>query len=290
MEVNSMSRRQKNILNTSLRYFVLFTVGIVMIYPMLWMLGASLKANNNEIFSSIGIIPKKFSIQAYIEGWKSTEYFFITYLINTYKIVLPKVLGTIISATITAYGFARFQFKGKKLFFAIMLSTLFLPQVVLNIPQYLLFNDLGWLTPKLSYLPLIVPAFFACDTYFIFMLVQFLRGIPRELEESAKIDGCNSLQTLWFIICPVLKPAIVSVALFQFMWSSNDFMGPLIYVKTVAKYPASLGLRLSMDADVGFEWNKVLAMSIITLLPSLIVFFLAQNQFVEGITAGSIKG
>ncbi len=285
-----MTRKQRYIMNTSIRYFILLAVGLIMIYPMLWMFGASFKADNNEIFSSIGIIPKRFSLKAYIDGWHSTEYTFLTYLINTYKIVLPKVLGTVISATITAYGFARFQFKGKKVFYAVLLSTLFLPQVVLNIPQYLLFRDMGWLKPVLSYFPLVIPAFFACDTYFVFMLVQFLRGIPRELEEAAKIDGCNSLKTLWYVICPVLKPAIVSAALFQFMWSSNDFMGPLIYVKTVAKYPASLGLRLSMDAEVGFEWNKVLAMSIITIIPSLIVFFAAQKQFVEGVTAGSVKG
>ncbi|QHQ62180.1 ABC transporter permease subunit [Anaerocolumna sedimenticola] len=285
-----MTRKQRYIMNTSVRYLVLLAVGLVMVYPMLWMVGASFKADNNEIFSSIGIIPRKFSLQAYIDGWHSTEYTFLTYLFNTYKIVLPKVLGTVISATITAYGFARFQFKGKKLFYAILLSTLFLPQVVLNIPQYLLFREMGWLTPALSYFPLVIPAFFASDTYFVFMLVQFLRGIPRELEEAAKIDGCNTLQTLWYIICPVLKPSIVSAALFQFMWSSNDFMGPLIYVKTVAKYPASLGLRLSMDAEVGFEWNKVLAMSIVTIIPSLIVFFAAQKQFVEGVTAGSVKG
>jgi oligogalacturonide transport system permease protein len=285
-----MTRNQRYFINTFVRYFVLIAVGIFMIYPMLWMVGASFKANNNEIFSSIGIIPKKFSIQAYIDGWHSTEYSFLKYLINTYKIVLPKVFGTVLSATITAYGFARFQFKGKKLFYAILLSTLFLPQVVLNIPQYLLFRDIGWLKPTLSYFPLIIPAFFASDTYFVFMLVQFLRGIPRELEEAAKIDGSNSLQTLWYIICPVLKPSIVSAALFQFMWSSNDFMGPLIYVKTVSKYPAALGLRLSMDAEVGFEWNKVLAMSIVTIIPSLIVFFAAQKQFVEGVTAGSLKG
>lgn len=281
--------KKKNVYSI-IRYLVLIGVGISMVYPILWMVGASLKANNNEIFSSIGFIPKKISFQAYIEGWKSTEYSFLVYLLNTYKIVIPKIIGTVISATITAYGFARFEFPFKKIFYAILLSTLFLPQVVLNIPQYLLFRDMGWLKEALSYLPLIAPTFFACDTYFVFMLVQFLRGIPREIEEAAKIDGCNSLQTLIYVICPVLKPSIVSVALFQFMWSSNDFMGPLIYVKTVAKYPASIGLRLSMDADRGFEWNKVLAMSVITIIPSLIVFFAAQKQFVEGVTSGSLKG
>lgn len=285
-----MNQNQRKILNTTFRYIILIAVGILMIYPMVWMLGASFKSTNNEIFSSIGFIPKKFTLDGYKKGWQSTEYTFLTYMLNTYKIVIPKVIGTVISATITAYGFARFQFRGKKMFYAILLSTLFLPQVVLNIPQYLLFRDMGWLTPALSYMPLIVPAFFATDTYFVFMLVQFLRGIPYELEEAAKIDGCNSLQTLLWVITPVLKPSIVSAALFQFMWSSNDFMGPLIYVKTVSKYTASLGLRLSMDADAGFEWNKVLAMSIITIIPSLIVFFAAQKQFVDGVTAGSVKG
>ncbi len=285
-----MTRKQRNILNTTIRYVILMVVGLIMIYPMVWMVGASFKASNNEIFSTIGFIPKKPTIAGYIKGWQSTEYTFITYLLNTYKIVLPKVLGTVISATLTAYGFARFNFKGKKILYAVLLSTLFLPQVVLNIPQYLLFRDMGWLAPKLSYLPLIVPAFLASDTYFVFMLVQFLRGIPYELEEAAKIDGCNSLQTLILVISPILKPAIVSAALFQFMWSSNDFMGPLIYVKEVSKYTASLGLRLSMDADSGFEWNKVLAMSIVTIIPSLIVFFAAQKQFVDGVTAGSVKG
>lgn len=285
-----MNRNNRKILNTTFRYLILIAVGFIMIYPMIWMLGASFKSSNNEIFSSMGFIPKNPTLDGYKKGWQSTEYTFITYMLNTFKIVIPKVIGTVISATITAYGFARFQFKGKNMLYALLLSTLFLPQVVLNIPQYLLFRDMGWLTPALSYMPLIVPAFFATDTYFVFMLVQFLRGIPYELEEAAKIDGCNSFQTLLFVITPVLKPSIVSAALFQFMWSSNDFMGPLIYVKTVSKYTASLGLRLSMDADAGFEWNKVLAMSIVTIIPSLIVFFAAQKQFVDGVTAGSVKG
>lgn len=282
-----MSRRQRVILNTFIRYLVLILVGLIMIYPLIWLLGASFK-NNYEIFSSIGIIPKEWDFSGYIQGWKtSTEYTFGQYFINTYKIVIPKVIVTVFSATITAYGFARFNFIGKKFLFAVLMSTLFLPQVVLNIPQYLLFNKIGWVD---SYLPLIIPALFACDTYFVFMLVQFLRGIPRELEEAARIDGCNSIKTLWYVICPMLKPSIVSCALFQFMWSSNDFMGPLIYVSSVSKYPASIALKMSMDNSSAFEWNKIIAMSVITIVPSLVVFFLAQDQFVEGIAAGGVKG
>lgn len=282
-----MTRKQRNTLNTTLRYLVLGVVGLVMIYPMIWMAGASFKSNNAEIFSSIGFIPKNPTLDGYISGWNSEPYSFSVFMLNTYKFVIPKVIGTIISATVTAYGFSRFKFKGQGFLFGLCMATLFLPQVVLNVPQYLLFSKFNWLN---SYLPIVVPSFLAVDTYFVFMLVQFMRSIPRELEEAAEIDGCNSLQRLWYVIVPMVKPSMVSCALFQFMWSSNDFMGPLIYVDSVKKYTASLGLRMFMDAEAGFQWNKVLALSIITILPSLIVFFLAQDQFVEGISAGGVKG
>lgn len=144
-------------------------------------------------------------------------------MVNTYKFVIPKVIGTVVSSAIAAYGFSRFQFKARGFWFALMLSTLFLPQVVLNVPQFLLFTKWGWVD---SYLPLVVPSFFACDTYFVFMLVQFMRGISRELEEAAEIDGCNSFKRFIYVVLPMVQPSLVSCALFQFMWSSNDFMGP----------------------------------------------------------------
>ena len=156
-------------------------------------------------------------------------------------------------------------------------------------PQFVLFNKFGWIDSPI-YLALIVPTMFATDTYFVFMLIQFLRNIPKELEEAATIDGCGSVKTLWYVIVPMLKPSIVSCALFQFMWSSNDFMGPLLYVNTPARYPASIFVKMSMDADTGFEWNRVLAMSLISIIPSLIVFLLAQDQFIDGIAAGGVKG
>ena len=208
-------------------------------------------------------------------------------MMNTYIIVFPKVVGIVISTIITAYGFSRFQFVGKTFLFAVLMSTLFLPQVVLNIPQFLMFTDLGWVD---TYKPLVVPSFFANEPYFVFMLVQFMRSVSKEMEEAAEIDGCNSLQRLIYIVVPIVKPSIVSVALFQFMWSSNDFQGPLIYINTVTKYPASLGLRLIADSETGFEWNKILALSVISIIPTLIVFFLAQDQFIDGIAAGGVKG
>lgn len=282
-----MSKKTRQTISVVLRYAVLIAVGVVMFYPMLWMVGASLKADNNEIYSTISFIPKHPSFQAYVKGWTATGFNFSHFMINTYLIVLPKVVGAVVSSVITAYGFSRFQFVGKTFLFAVLMSTLFLPQVVLNIPQFLLFTGIGWVD---TYKPLIVPAFFANEPYFVFMLVQFMRSVSREMEEAAEIDGCNSFQRLVYIVTPIVKPAIVSCALFQFMWSSNDFQGPLIYINTVSKYPASLGLRLIADSETGFEWNKILALSVISILPTLIVFFMAQDQFVEGIAAGGVKG
>lgn len=285
-----MTRETRRKVSTFFRYFVLIAVGFIMVYPLIWMVGATFKTNN-EIFSSVGFIPRNPTFDGYKNAMKSYggDIDLVKAMVNTYSIVLPKVIFTIISATITAYGFARFEFKGKNLLFAVLMSTLFLPQVVLNVPQYIMFNKFGWINHPL-YLALIVPTMFATDTYFVFMLIQFLRNIPRELEEAAKIDGCNSVKTLWYVIVPMLKPSIVSCALFQFMWSSNDFMGPLLYVNSPSRYPTSIFVKMSMDGDTGFEWNRVLAMSLISIIPSLVVFFLAQDSFIDGIAAGGVKG
>ena len=282
--------KANHIINLILRYTVLILVGFVMVYPLLWMVGATFKSNA-EIFSSIGLFTAHPSLEGYkaamqnyggtINVWKA--------MFNTFSYVIPKVVFTMISATVTAYGFGRFEFKGRGFLFAVMMATLFLPQVVLNVPQFILFSKLGWVDSKL-YLPIIVPTLFATDTYFVFMLVQFLRNVPKELDEAAKIDGCNSVQTLIKVIVPMLSPAITSCALFQFMWSSNDFMGPLLYVNTPAKYPLAIFVKMSMDADAGFQWNRILALSLISIIPSLIVFFMAQDKFVDGISAGGVKG
>ena len=287
---NRSTTQQRHVLSSTVRYVILIAVGILMVYPLLWMVGATFK-DNVEIFTSIGLIPSKPTLEGYrtamnnyggdINIWSA--------MLNTYKYVLPRVVFTVISSTITAYGFGRFNFRGKKLLFAVLLSTLFLPQVVLNIPQYLMYTKFGWVDSP-YYLSLIVPSLFAQETYFVYMLIQFMRGIPRDLDEAAKIDGCNIMQTLALVLVPMLWPAMVSAALFQFMWSSNDFMGPLLYVKTPSNYPATLFVRLSMDGDSGFNWNRVLAISLISIIPSLVVFFLAQSQFMDGITAGAVKG
>jgi oligogalacturonide transport system permease protein len=273
--------------NAVLRYTLLTVVGFVMIYPLLWLVGASFKSNA-EMFSSAWFWPKDATVQGYIDGWKtSTPYTFATFFFNSMQIVIPKVIGTAISCTLVAYGFARFEFPGKKILFAILIATLLLPDVVTRIPQYLLFRELGWLD---TYLPLIAPAWLAGDAFFVFMMIQFLRAIPREMEEAARVDGANTAQMLIFIVVPILMPALVSVCLFQFMWTMNDFLGPLIYISTVEKYPVSLALKLSIDATEAFNWNSILAMTVLALTPSLVVFFIAQKSFIEGISTGGVKG
>ncbi|RKD30311.1 carbohydrate ABC transporter permease [Lacrimispora algidixylanolytica] len=283
-----MTKETKRQISTAIRYTMLIAVGFIMVYPLIWMVGATFKTNS-EIFTSAWFWPKNPVMDGYDNAFVDYggKINLIKSMLNTYKIVVPKVIFTVFSATITAYGFGRFEFKGKAIMFSLMISTLFLPQVVLNAPQYIMFNQWGWTN---SYLPLVVPSLFAGDTYFLFMLVQFLRGVPKELEEAAKIDGCSYVKTLWYVIVPMLKPSLVSVALFQFMWTTNDFMGPLIYVSDMPKYTNSIYLRMSMDGDVGFQWNRILAMSLISIIPSLIVFFCAQEAFIDGIAAGGVKG
>ena len=270
-----------------IRYALLTGVGLLMLYPLIWLVGASFKTNA-EIFASPGFIPRNPTLDGYIKGWQtSTPYTFATFFWNTFLIVLPKEIGTVISCALVAYGFARFEFPGKNILFAMLIATLLLPNVVTRIPQYLLFRDIGWLD---SFLPLWVPSAFAGDAFFVFMLVQFLRAIPRDMEEAARVDGANTLQTLVFIVLPMLTPALISVALFQFMWTMNDFLGPLIYISSVDKYPVSLALKLSIDTTEAFEWNRILAMSVLALTPALVVFFMAQKYFIEGLSAGGVKG
>ncbi|TPW31155.1 carbohydrate ABC transporter permease [Martelella alba] len=286
--IEARKREQRKMLISSIiRYIVLFAVGLIMLYPLIWLVGASFKTNA-EIFSSAGFLPKNPTLSGYIEGWKtSTPYTFGRFFLNTFWILIPKMIGTAISATAVAYGFARFEFPGKRPLFASLIAILLLPNVVTRIPQYLLFREFGWLD---TFLPLWVPSALAGDAFFVFMLVQFLRAIPRDMEEAARVDGASSWQTLVYIVVPLLTPALISVCLFQFMWTMNDFLGPLIYLSSVDKYPVSLALKLSIDTTEAFDWNKILSMSVLAIAPALIVFFMAQKYFIEGISAGGVKG
>ena len=273
------------------QYFVLILVGVIMIYPLVWMVGATFKSNA-EIFAGIGFLTANPTLQGYIDAVTQNyggDISILRAFINTYSFVIPKVIFTVISSVIAAYGFSRFKFKGRDMLFGIMISTLFLPQVVLNVPQYLMYNSFGWINSPF-YLPLWVPTLFATETYFVYQLVQFMRSIPHDLDEAAAIDGCGPVKILYKIIAPMLSPSLVACGLFQFMWSCNDYMGPLLYVQTPSKYPMSIFVKLSMDADSGFNWNRILALSLISIIPQLVVFFCAQDAFIDGISAGAVKG
>ncbi|TDF95384.1 carbohydrate ABC transporter permease [Paenibacillus piri] len=274
-------------LNRGLIYLLLIGIGVIMIYPLFWILASSFKSND-EIFTNVGLIPSNFTIDSYIKGWAgSGQYSYSTFFLNTFELVVPTVVFTIISSCIVAYGFARFHFPFKKTMFSLVIATLMLPNEVIIIPRYILFKNFGWLN---TYNPFIIPALFGTYSFFVFMMLQFIRGIPKELDESARIDGCNSFTILWKIIMPLCTPAIFSIAIFQFVWRWNDFLNVLIYVNSVKKFPVSLALRMSMDVTGNVAWNQLMAMSIVCLIPPVIIFFLAQRYFVEGIATTGIKG
>jgi oligogalacturonide transport system permease protein len=231
---------------------------------------------------------KEFNFDAYRDGWKGVaSNTFTRFFTNSFLLVIPTALFTIISSTLVAYGFARFEFKGKKIMFLILLSTLMLPNSILLIPRYSIFRELNVLD---SYNPFYLMAIFACYPFFTYMLVQFIRGIPQELDESARMDGCGSFRTLISILLPLLKPALFSAGLFQFLWTYNDYFNSLIYINSVRKFTVSLALRLTMDAETVIIWKNVMAMSCLAVLPVVILFFLCQRYFIEGIATTGLKG
>jgi len=273
---------------TAARHLALIAVGLIMIYPLIWLFFGSFKTNA-DLFGSMGLWPKTFVWDSYIKGWRSTGQFtYATFFANTFLLVIPTVIFTVVSSVIVGYGFARFEFPLKNFLFVLMISTLMLPQTVVLIPRYLIFRDLGWLN---SYWPFIVPAIFACFPFFIFMMVQFFRGLPRELDESAEIDGCSPPRILFNILLPLSVPAMVSAVIFQFIWTWNDFFNQLVFINSVKKYTVSLALRMGIDSTGGdTEWNQLLAMSILSILPLVVLFFAAQRYFVEGVATTGIKG
>lgn len=267
-------------------YCLLVIVAVIMLYPLVWMLFASFK-NNDEIFKA-SLFPEIWTLDGYINGWKgSGQYTYATFFKNTFLMVLPMVAFTVLSASFVAFGFARFKFWGKRFFFAIMMGCMMLPNAVMIIPRYIMFRDMGWLD---TYLPFIIPCVFGGGSFFIFMFIQFFRGVPRELDESAYVDGCSSIMVYFKIVMPLAKPAVFSAMIFQFMWSWNDFFGPLLYINNVSKYPLALGLRMSMDVNMSISWNNIIAMALVSITPLVILFFCAQKYFVEGVAATGIKG
>ena len=282
-----MSGKIKNIGKKTLAHAIIIFFGIIMLYPVAWLVMSSLKPGNT-IFSDPGLIPSAVTFDHYVQGWKGVgRIHFSKFFINSFIICLTVVAANIISCSLASYAFARLNFSFKSLWFGIMMLTIMLPTHVTTIPRYVMFNNFDWID---SYLPLIVPKFLATDGFFVFLLVQFMRGLPRDLDESATIDGCGKGRIFFNIILPLAAPALVTTALFSFLWTWDDFFNQLLYINTPAKYTVPLGLRMFMDSSGTSAWGPMLAMSVLSIVPCLILFFSLQKYFVQGIATTGIKG
>ncbi|GIO38767.1 sugar ABC transporter permease [Paenibacillus antibioticophila] len=272
-----------------IRHIFMILFSFVMVYPVLWWIGASLKSNTE--LGSPNIFPEVPQWSNFVKGWNSVPgHTFTDFYLNTFGLEIAVLAATLISSSLVAFGFGRLNFPLKNFWFSIFMLTLMMPGQVLIIPQYSLFHQLGWVN---TYLPFIVPHLVAAGsggTFFVFLLIQFIRGIPKELDESAKIDGCSWFGIFWRIMLPLTKPAIVTVMIFCFLWNWDDFLGHLLYINSVDKYTVSLALRMINDSQSAQEWGQLLAMSLVSILPATFVFMFLQKYFVEGIATTGIKG
>ena len=288
MEVGSrvMKTRKDQVGRLLLNAFII-ALGMGMLYPILWLIGASFKPSN-MIFTDPGIWPKVFTNENYLNGWKGIGIVgFDTFFKNSFVICLLSAFANAIFCSITAYAFARLNFIGKKFWFAVMMITLMLPSHVTTIPRYIMFRNFGWIN---TFLPIIVPKFFATDAFFIFLLVQFIRGLPRDIDESAVIDGCSKFGIYTSIIMPLTVPALITTLLFSFLWTWDDFFNQLLYLTSPNRYTVTMGLRLFLDSSGMSSWGPMFAMSVLSLIPAFILFFSLQKYFVRGIATTGIKG
>ncbi len=266
-------------------HVLLIAASIVMLYPLLWMLSASVRPEA-EIFSSPSIWPSEWSLESYRRGWNGLQVSFGTFTWNSFVVAGLSVLGNVVSCSLAAYAFARLRFRGRNFWFAIMLGTLMIPYHVTLIPQYVLFLNLGWVD---TFLPLVVPKFLAFDAFFIFLMVQFFRGIPRELDEAAMMDGCSPWRIYWKIMLPLSTPVLATAAIFSFIWTWDDFFGPLIYLNDMQKFTVQLGLRSFVDSSSESDWGGLFAMSTLSLVPVFFFFLFFQRLLIEGIATTGMK-
>ena len=262
-------------------------LGIIMIYPLVWMLASSLKPNE-EVFTTVtDLIPSRFVWDNYVTGWQSTgRYTYATYFKNSVIIALGSTVGGMISSSLVAYGFARIPFTGKKVWFAILMGTMLLPVQVLLIPQYIMFKSLGWVN---TFLPIIVPQFCGVP-FFIFLNLQFMRGVPKELDEAAEMDGCGWFGKYVRIMLPLSVPSLITSAIFGFYWSWQEFLQPLIYISKLRLYPVSIALKMFSDPNTQTNWSGLFAMTTLSILPVLLVFMFLQRYLVEGVATTGLKG
>jgi multiple sugar transport system permease protein len=267
------------------KHLILCLVGLLMLYPLLWLISSSVKPSE-DIFRQLGLWPQHWNFANYAEGWTALDQPFHVYLFNSLIIVVLSIAGNIFSCALAAYAFARMEFTGRKLFFTLMLGTLMLPGHVLLVPQYIIFSQLGWLD---TYLPLVVPNFLATNAFFIFLMVQFMKSLPVELDDAAQIDGCGPFRTFLKVILPLCVPAMATTAIFTFISTWNEFFGPLIYIQNQDLYTVPLALRAFMDSEGQSMWGPMFAMSVVSIAPIIGFFIAGQKYLISGIATTGLK-
>lgn len=270
-------------------YHSIITIcGLLMIYPLVWMIMSSFKETNTIFTTAQQLLPKKFTVENYVNGWKGfAGVDFGRFLTNSLFISLVATVGTVLSSSVVAYGLARCRFRGRRMIQVAMLLSMMLPAQVLMIPQYLWFQKLGWIN---SYKPLIVPYWFAIQGFFVYLMTSFIEGIPHDLDEAAKIDGCSYLGVFRRIIFPLMKPVLITASIFSFMWRWDDFLSALLYVNQSVLYPVSLALKLFSDPSTSSDYGAMFAMATISILPIMLIFIFMQKYIVEGISTSGLKG
>ncbi|MCS6828752.1 MAG: carbohydrate ABC transporter permease [Caldilinea sp.] len=274
-------------LRTLMYHLVVAGLGYVMLYPILWLFAGSFKGRA-EIWTNVSsLIPQQFTLENYINGWRGFGGItFTTFYLNSFFYAGVGTLLAVAASAVVAYGFARINFTGRRFWFACMLSTLMLPVQVQIIPQYIVFSQLGWIN---TFYPLLLPRF-GGQAFFIFMIMQFIRGIPRDLDEAAEMDGCGKGGVFFRIILPQITPALITAAIFSFYWTWEDFLSPLIYLNAPRLYTVSLALRAFADPSGTTDWGAIFAMSSLSLVPVFVIFILFQRFLVEGISTTGLKG
>ncbi|WP_432537011.1 carbohydrate ABC transporter permease [Kineococcus arenarius] len=264
---------------SGLKHAALILAAFVMLYPVLWMIAGSLRSQD-QIFQAPGLWVSDPQPQNYTSGWDALTSPFGHYMLNSAIIAIGCILGNLVSCSLAAYAFARMEFLAKKVLFAVMLMTIMLPIHVVIVPQYILYSQLDWLN---TFLPMIVPKVLATDAFFIFLMVQFIRGIPRELDEAARIDGCGHFRIFGRIILPLMVPALATTAIFTFIWTWNDFFSQLIFLTDPDMYTVPVALSSFIDATSESSWGSLFAMSVVSLVPIFLAFLFGQRFLIKGI-------
>jgi multiple sugar transport system permease protein len=279
-----MGMRRRALVASTIDHILIIALSCVFLMPLLWMLSTALKSTGDTMALPPVFVPSSPDWSNFSTALTNVPYF--QYLKNTTIYTGVTLVGDVVSSALVAYAFARLPSRWSGPLFVLVLATMMVPYQVIMIPQFLLFKQLNWLN---TYLPLVVPTYFG-SPFLIFLLRQFFRSIPRDLDDAAKVDGAGHLVIFTRIILPLSKPALAAVAIFSFMYHWNDYLGPLIYLNDNDLYPASLGLANYTATYGGTQWNYLMAASLVTLLPCLVVFFVGQRFFIQGVTLSGIKG